>query len=133
MKFLMYFHNTHRFNPLAILILILLSLLSFDSIAADKETQAVRMVQEYGKDLGGGETIESLINIYMTHKKPNSEVGVNIRGWYSIQLEDEAYLVFFSYIEKKLEKWKWKVQMKSNKIRPLDEMAKSFLTMAETF
>jgi hypothetical protein len=133
MKFLMCFHNTHRFNPLAILILILLSLLSSASIAADKENQAIRMVQEYGKDLGGGETIESLINIYMTHKKPNSEVGVNIRGWYSIQLEDATYLVFFSYIERELEKWKWKVQIESNKIKPLDEMAKSFLIMAETF
>jgi hypothetical protein len=91
------------------------------------------MVQEYGKNLGGKESIASLINIYMTHKKPNSEVGVNIRGWYSIQLEDGAYLVFFSYIEKELEKWKWNVQFELNTIRPLDKMAKSFLIMAETF
>ena len=129
----MSFHNTHRFNQLSTLILILFSLLSSASIAADKETQAIRMVQEYGKNLGGKESIGSLINIYMTHKKPNSEVGVNIRGWYSIQLEDGAYLVFFSYIERELEKWKWKVQMESNKIRPLDKMAKSFLIMAKTF
>ena len=129
----MCFYNTHRFNHLATLILILLSILPSDCFAADKGNEAIRMVQEYGENLGGKESIGSLINIYMTHKKPNSEVGVNIRGWYSIQLEDGAYLVFFSYIEKELEKWKWKVQFEMNKIRPLDKMAKSFLIMAETF
>ena len=133
MKPLMRFHNARRLSLSAILILILISLLPRFSIAGDNETKAMKMVQEYGKNSGGRETIESLINIYMIHKKPNSEVGVNIRGWYSIQLEDETYLVFFSYIERELEKWKWKVQIENRKIKPLDDMAKSFLIMAETF
>ena len=129
----MRFHNARRLSLSATLILILISLLSRFSIAGDNETKAIKMVQEYGKNSGGRETIESLINIYMIHKKPNSEVGVNIRGWYSIQLEDATYLVFFSYIERELEKWKWKVQIDKRKIKPLDDMAKSFLIMAETF
>ena len=129
----MRFHNARRLSLSATLILILISLLSRFSIAGDNETKAIKMVQEYGKNSGGRETIESLINIYMIHKKPNSEVGVNIRGWYSIQLEDATYLVFFSYIERELEKWKWKVQIDNRKIKPLDDMAKSFLIMAETF
>jgi len=133
MKSLMRFHNARRLSLSATLILILISLLSRFSIAGDNETKAIKMVQEYGKNSGGRETIESLINIYMIHKKPNSEVGVNIRGWYSIQLKDATYLVFFSYIERELEKWKWKVQIDKRKIKPLDDMAKSFLIMAETF
>ena len=133
MKSLMRFNNARRLSLSATLILILISLLSRSSIAGDNETKAIKMVQEYGKNSGGRETIESLINIYMIHKKPNSEVGVNIRGWYSIQLEDETYLVFFSYIERELEKWKWKVQIENRKIKPLDDMAKSFLIMAEIF
>lgn len=133
MKPLMRFNNARRLSLSATLILILISLLSRSSIAGDNETKAIKMVQEYGKNSGGRETIESLINIYMIHKKPNSEVGVNIRGWYSIQLEDETYLVFFSYIERELEKWKWKVQIENRKIKPLDDMAKSFLIMAEIF
>ena len=133
MKPLMRFHNARRLSLSAILILILISLLPRFSIAGDNETKAMKMVQEYGKNSGGRETIESLINIYMIHKKPNSEVGVNIRGWYSIQIEDATYLVFFSYIERELEKWKWKVQIENRKIKPLDDMAKSFLIMAETF
>jgi len=129
----MLFHNTHRAGLFASFFLILISLLSCFSIAEDAETQAIKMVQEYGKDLGGKETISSLITLYMIYKKPRSELGVSIRGWYSIQLEDATYLVFFSYIEGKLEKWKWQVQMKDKKIRPLDQMAESFWRMAKIF
>jgi len=126
-------HNKRRVRLFASSFLILIFLFSRFSIADDTETQAIKMVQEYGKDLGGRETIASLINLYMIHKKPNSEVGVNIRGWYSIQLEHATYLVVFSYIEGELEKWKWRVQIRDKKIRPLDGMARSFLLMANIF
>jgi hypothetical protein len=129
----MFFHKTYRAGLFALFFWILTSLFSNFSIAEDAETQAIKMVQEFGKDLGGRETILSLVTLYMIYKKPRSEDGVNIRGWYSIKLEDATYLVFFSYIEGKLEKWKWQVQMKDKKVSPLDEMAESFWRMAKIF
>ena len=129
----MLFHNTYRASLFALFLCILTSLFSNSGIAEDGETQAIKMVQEFGKDLGGKETILSLVTLYMIYKKPRSEEGVDIRGWYSINLEDETYLVFFSYIEGKLEKWKWQVQMKEKKITPLDEMAESFWRLAKIF
>jgi hypothetical protein len=127
------FHNARRVTLVTLILLALIAPLSGTSIAEDTEVQAIRAVQEYGKDLGGGETIASLINLYMIHNKPNSEVGINIRGWYSIQLEGSTYLVVFSYIEGRLEKWQWQVQMKNKEIKPLDGMAKSFWHMAKVF
>jgi hypothetical protein len=103
------------------------------SLAGGNESEAIRAVQEYGKDKGGIETIASLIDLYMLHMKPNSEVGVNIRGWYSIHLDDTTYLVVFSYIERELEEWKWNIQMKDKKIKPLNGMARNFSRMAEIF
>jgi hypothetical protein len=103
------------------------------NIAQDTENQAIKMVQDYGRNLGRKETIASLITLYMVCRKPNSEMGLDIRGWYSIKLDDETYVVVFSYIEGKLEKWEWRVQVKVRRIEPLDGMARSFLVMAEIF
>jgi hypothetical protein len=121
------------FSPFLFILLIVISFFPQVSLADDNESEAVKAVQEYGGDKGGRETIASLIEIYMLQMKPNSEVGVNIRGWYSIHLDDTTYLVVFSYIERQLEEWKWQVQMKDKKIKPLNGMAASFSRMAEIF
>ncbi len=120
-------------DTLRILILILTVCISGICFAQRDEDRAIRSVQEYGSDLGGKETISSAIELYMITYKPNSKVGVDIRGWFSFQVREREYVVVYAYIEKELYEWKWEVSMEEGKIEPLDSMAKGFMRMAEIF
>lgn len=110
---------------------ILVLIIAGPSQAQQKDTQAIRLVQEYGKNIGGTETIESLVGLVMITMKPNSEVGINILGWYAVMTEKNKYRVFFAYIERELQKWSWEVELPEKRVVPLDSMASGLCRMAE--
>jgi hypothetical protein len=120
-------------DAVPILILIITLCISEICFAQRDEDRAIRSVQEYGSDLGGRENIGSVIDLYMITYKPNSKVGVDIRGWFSFLVREREYVVVYAYIEKELYEWKWEVSMEDGKIKPLDSMAKGFMRMAEIF
>jgi hypothetical protein len=126
------FHTKGKTFSLAISLLFIVLLASEDCFAERDEERAIRFVQEYGSDLGGKETIAAVIDLYWITYKPNSKVGVDIRGWFSFQLSEGEFVVVYAFIEKELYEWKWEVSIEG-KVKPLDSMAKGFMRAAEIF
>ena len=60
---------------------------------------ACRIVQQYGSEIGGRETIGSLVALNMRDWKPQSDYGIEIYGWEAVSAGQSECRVFYSYRE----------------------------------
>lgn len=93
---------------------------------------AVSLVQRYGADIGGRESIDSLVELSLKDLKPQSSRGIEIYGWRLDMTDDSEYRVTYSYREhgRPMTVLAWLVDVDSRRIRPLNDLSRRLMTMA---
>jgi len=96
------------------------------------DSAAVVLVQRYGADTGGRETIASLVELNLKDWKPQSPQGIEIFGWHLDEMQASEYRVSYSYREhgRPTTVLAWIVDMDSRRIRPLNDLSERLMKMA---
>ena len=99
---------------------------------ADGDAEVLALVREYGADIGGRETIESLLELSLRDLKPQSTRGIEIYGWHLERTESSGYKVSYTYLEngRSLTILSWIVDVDSKHIRPVNDLSERMMQMA---
>jgi hypothetical protein len=105
------------------------------ALGTESEKLACVLVQCYGSDIGGEETVGSLIELNMRDWKPQSDRGIEIFGWNSKPLGNALYQVTYSYVEhgRAPVVLAWTVDVTKRKITPKTELSGRLMQMAKIF
>jgi hypothetical protein len=105
------------------------------SVGFAGEPSACEWVQLYGADLGGAESLGSIIEMNMRDWKPQSAKGIEIFGWDSRRLDEFSYRVTYSYVEHGCAPvvFEWKADMRSRSVLPMTDVSGRLMKMAEIF
>lgn len=87
--------------------------------------RACRLVESYGGQQGGPETIGSLMELNMRQWKPQSNRGIGVLGWRAEKLGHGVYRVVYAYQEIGLAPVEvpWRVELTGAKIEPLTPLS----------
>lgn len=87
--------------------------------------RACRLVESYGGNEGGPETIGSLMELNMRQWKPQSNRGIGVLGWRAEKLGHGVYRVVYAYQEIGLKPVEvpWRVELRGGKIAPLTSLS----------
>ena len=105
------------------------------ALGGGSEKSACVLVQCHGADMGGIETVDSLIELNMRDWKPQSDRGIEIFGWNSKPLGNGLYQVTYSYVEhgRSPVVLDWTVDLTNRKITPKTELSDRLMQMAQIF
>jgi len=83
------------------------------------------LVEGYGGQQGGPETIGSLMELNMRQWKPQSNRGIGVLGWRAEKLKHGVYRVVYAYQEIGLKPVEvpWRVELTGARITPLTPLS----------
>lgn len=93
---------------------------------------AAVVVKHYGADIGGGETIDSLVEMILKDLKPQSARGIEIYGWHTEVTGAAVCRVSYSYREhgRPMTVLAWIVDMDSGRIHAVNDLSRRLMQMA---
>jgi hypothetical protein len=105
------------------------------ALSAESEILALGLVQCYGSNIGGIETLGSLIELNLRDWKPQSDQGIEIYGWNAKAIGSALYQVTYSYVEhgRPPVVMAWTVDVTTREITPETELSGRLMQMANTF
>lgn len=105
------------------------------ALGGENEKSACELVKCFGADIGGIETVGSLIELNMRDWKPQSDRGIEIFGWNSKPIANGLYQVTYSYIEHGRQPvvLAWTVDLRNKTITPKTELSSRLMQMAQIF
>ena len=100
--------------------------------AGEDGTRAYEIVQRYGENIGGPESIGSLVTLNMRDWKPQSSKGIEIFGWHWQSAGPFKQNVVYSYNEHGANPVQilWQVDLKRETILPLNVLGERIMQMA---
>ncbi|MFO7714687.1 hypothetical protein [Desulfosarcina sp.] len=100
--------------------------------SGDDAARAFAIIQRYGENIGGPESVRSLIELNMKDWKPQASRGIEIFGWQSQPAGPYNQKVVYSYIEHGESPIQiiWQVDLKSETIVPLNILSERIMQMA---
>ncbi|MCF8033179.1 MAG: hypothetical protein K9K66_11860 [Desulfarculaceae bacterium] len=94
--------------------------------------RACRLVELYGGQRGGPQTIGSLMELNMRQWKPQSNRGIGVLGWRAEKLDQGVYRVVYAYQEIGLKPVEvpWRVELADGRITPLTPLSQRIQRMS---
>ena len=85
----------------------------------------MHLVEQFGDEQGGPETIGSLMELNMRQWKPQSNRGIGVLGWRAEKTGEGVYRVVYAYQEIGLKPVEvpWRVNLAKGQITPLTPLS----------
>lgn len=102
-----------------------------EGIPSEEEQTAISMVQNYGKNIGGEETLLSVLSMTLEITE-DFGTPIDIQGWYADHVSGDIYQVGFAFKEWGEQKIiEWRVDISTGSVISLDETAANIQGTAE--
>ena len=112
--------------------LVALALCEGNAWSGDDAARAFAIIQRYGENIGGPESVRSLVELNMKDWKQQASRGIDIFGWQSQPAGPFKQKVVYSYIEHGASPIQiiWQVDLISETILPLNILGERIMQMA---